>query len=237
MPDKTRILLVESSLFFLTMEKQFLSRMPVTVMEANSAEQALECCCNTPPNLIYLSSDLKDQSGAECCRQIKSTETLKSIPIIMICTDDESDSSSLIRRSSCDAVLCKPLDKIRFIEIGRSFLAGFREHRRPCLITVHIRNNISLVAAKALDISSGGLFLKSPEKLPVGTLLSLEMNLARPGEVGPLITCTGRVSWHNTAECPFKPYHPVGFGLKFIDLPDSIRNVLNGFLRALDASL
>jgi CheY-like chemotaxis protein len=237
MQDRAKILLVESSLFFMTMEKQFLSRMPLTILEAASASDALEICRSNQPGLIYLSSELKDMSGAECCREIKADPELKAIPIIIICNEKETTHSEIIRNSGCDAVLQKPLDKNRFLEIGRSFLAGFRENRRPCLITVRIRQGESIFAAKALDISSGGLFLKSSEAHPVGTLFELDMNLARPGEVGPRITCTGRLSWHNTAANPTKPHHPVGYGIKFIDLPESTRNILYGFLRTLDGTL
>jgi CheY-like chemotaxis protein len=235
MPDLTPILLVESSLFFRTMEKQFLNRMPIITWEANTAAQALELCRKSPPGLIYLSTDLDDLSGADCCRQIKADAKLKSIPVIMICNEGEADPADLIRHSGCDAVLSKPLDKMRFLEIGRSFLAGFREFRRPCLITVRIHNSTLLLAAKAIDISSGGLFLKTPELLPVGTHLDLEINLSRSGEVGPMLKCTGRVAWHNSAERPTKPHHPVGFGLKFIDVSDSDQKKLTGFLQALDA--
>lgn len=93
-----------------------------------------------------------------------------------------------------------------------------------------------IIAAKAIDISSGGIFLKHADLLPVGTLLDLDMNLARPSAVGPRMTCSVQIVWLNSAGNPSKPHHPAGFGMEFIDLPGSTRNLLLGFLRTLDAT-
>jgi len=238
MSDNTRILLVESSRFFLTMETQFLNRMPLTILEASSSDQALDICRSSlPPGLIYLASDLTGSSAINFCHQIKNDPDLQSIPIIMICNEGEIEQQEMTSKSGCDAVLFKPLDKNRFLEIGRSFLAGFREKRRPCLMTVRLRNGEDIFAAKALDISSGGIFLKHADLLPVGTMLDLDMNLICHNEIGPRMTCTGRVAWQNTAGNLTKPHHPVGFGIKFMSLPGSTRDLLHGFLRTLDATL
>lgn len=234
MADKSKILLVESSLFFLTLEKQFLNRMPIDLLEATSAGAALEICQSAPPGLIYLATDLKGTSGIDLCRQLKDNPEFEKIPIILVCSEGQNDPT-VAERSGCDAILMKPLDKKHFLEIGRSFLAGFREPRRPCLLSVQINHNNSAVTAKALDLSNGGLFLKSTEDFPVGTMLEMEFNLAKDGEVGPKMAVTGQVTWHNTADNPTKPHHPVGFGVKFVEPQITFRNLLNGFIRVLDA--
>jgi len=234
MSENSTILLVESSKFFLTIQKQFLNRLPVNIVEAANAADARAICRTNKPGLIYMAADLPDQSGLECCRQFKSDPQLQSIPIILICNEQTADPTAITRQAGCDALLVKPLDRRRFLEIGRSFLAGFREARRTCLIPVQVRSNGEKLFARALDISSGGVFLKSDARFPIGTSIELEIQLSRDGEPGPKISCQGRIPWLNTRENPTKPYHPVGFGVQFLDLPSNSQNVLNGFLRTLD---
>ena len=67
--------------------------------------------------------------------------------------------------AGCEGVLSKPLDRRRFLELGRSFLAGIRENRRLCLFRVRYRVGEKLFIGKGLDISGGGLFLESAEPL------------------------------------------------------------------------
>ena len=53
-----KILLLDSSKFFRTIEKQFLSKTPVEVFEAENGEQGLVVCKEQKPDLIYLAFDL-----------------------------------------------------------------------------------------------------------------------------------------------------------------------------------
>lgn len=230
----TTILLVDESRFFLTIEKQFLRNVPVTVLEAQTAAQAFTLSRKTPPHLIYLSYDLPDQRGDECCRQLKSDPQLRKIPIVMICDDRQGEQAELSRQAGCDAVLTKPLDRHRFLEIGRSFLAGIRERRRTCLIRVQAHAGDREFDGNALDISTGGLFLETAEVLTTGTELLLNIHLTRTQENGPWIQCSGIVAWINTIENPMKPNHPVGYGIRLTDVPLQHLGVMNGFIRSME---
>ena len=233
MTEKSKILLVDDSRFFLTIESQFLRNAPVQLLEARSGEQALMLCRKERPHLVYLAHDLPDLDGAECCRRLKADPELKAIPIVLVCNEHASDHQESSREAGCDAILTKPLDRTRFLEIGRSFLAGVREPRRHCLILVRILFEDRVISAKGLDISTGGLFVESSETLPPGMVVHLELQLCRPGEQGPWIKCRGKIGWLNTKEKPFKPNHPVGLGIKFVDIPVSVAGVLHGFIRSL----
>ncbi len=119
--SQAKILLVDESRFFLTIEKQFLRNIPVTLLEAQSAAQTIAFCQAEKPQLIYLAQEITGMPGTQCCLQIKSDPALRHIPIVMICEPGEEKDCLL---AGCDAVLLKPLDRHRFLEIGRSFLAG-----------------------------------------------------------------------------------------------------------------
>lgn len=229
--SQAKILLVDESRFFLTIEKQFLRNIPVTLLEAQSAAQAMTFCRAEKPQLIYLAQEITGMPGTQCCLQIKADPLLRQIPIIMICEPGEENDCHL---AGCDAILLKPLDRNRFLEVGRSFLAGIRERRRSCIVSALVKSEIINFAARGLDISSGGIFLDTTAKPPLGTQVCLNVHLARPHETGPHIICHGVVAWHNTKENPQKPNHPVGLGIKFHALSTQTAAVLNGFLHTFD---
>jgi Tfp pilus assembly protein PilZ len=149
----------------------------------------------------------------------------------MTCEPGEENDCLL---AGCDGVLLKPLDRHRFLEVGRSFLAGIRERRRSCVVSATVQSAILNFSARGLDISSGGIFLDTATKLPIGTAVHLNLHLARPHETGPHIDCQGVVAWHNLKENPQKPNHPVGLGIKFQALPTQTVSILNGFLHTFD---
>ncbi|HEY7746800.1 MAG TPA: response regulator [Desulfuromonadales bacterium] len=234
MPTSATILLVDDSRFFLTIEKQFLRNTPATLIETQNAEQALDICRRQKPDLIYMACDLRGVSGIDCCRQLKNDPELSSIPVVLICEENRPEQLDHCRLAGSDGILSKPLDRHRFLEIGRSFLAGIRERRRLCLFRVRYRHGENLYAGKGLDISSGGLFLESSEPIAAGENLQLEIQLSRPEQAGPWIGCNGQVAWINTRENPLKPNRPAGLGIKFKQVPAGASAVLNGFLRSMD---
>jgi len=236
MSTPTTILLVDDSRFFLTIERQFLRHTPATVHEAQNAEQTIAFCRNQKPDLIYMACDLRGVSGIDCCRKIKSDAGLRSIAVVLICDENEPQQIDLCRQADCDGVLCKPLDRRRFLEVGRSFLAGIREPRRLGLFRIRYRHGDKLCAGKGLDISGGGLFLESSEPLAAGEILQMEIQLSRPDQAGPWVSCSGVVAWINTRENPLKPNHPVGYGIKFTQIAETASAVLNGFLRRVDGT-
>lgn len=226
-----KVLLADESRFFLTIEKQFLRNIPVILLETQGAAQTLSLCRTEKPQLIYLAQEISGMPGTQCCLQIKADPELRQIPVIMICEPGEEDECHL---AGCDAVLHKPLDRNRFLEVGRSFLSGIRERRRACLVSATVKSEVINFAARGLDISSGGIFLDTAAQPPVGTAVQLKIHLARPHENGPHIDCQGTVAWHNTKENPQKPNHPIGLGIRFDPLPTQTAAVLNGFLRNFD---
>lgn len=229
--SQVKILLADESRFFLTIEKQFLRNIPVTLLETQSASQTMVFCRAERPQLIYLAQEINGMPGTQCCLQIKADPELRHIPIVMICEPGEENDCHL---AGCDAVLLKPLDRHRFLEVGRSFLAGIRERRRSCLISATVQNESMKFAARGLDLSSGGIFLDTAAKLPLGTAVQLDLHLARPHETGPHIDCQGVVAWLNSKDHPQKPNHPVGIGIKFQALTTQTAAVLNGFLHTFD---
>jgi len=231
MPDTVfKVLLVDESTFFLTMENQFLRKLPVSIREVYRADQALARCREEPPDLIYMAYGLPDRTGAECCRDLKADPDLSRIPVILICNESSEEEMESSRKAGCDAVVTRPLNRQRFVELAHHFLAGVGEMRRLCRLRVHVRTPDRDFPANGFDISSGGMFIATSEKLPPGTPVYLELRLSPTGSEAPEIVCDGRVSWTNADGQGPKPYYPLGFGVKFDGLKEGERTLLNRFL-------
>lgn len=217
MSKPVRILIADDSRFFRTIEAKFLQKTPAEVLEADSCVTALQIVRQIQPDLVYMAFDLLPDGGLFCCRQLKSDPASKHIPLVMVCDQQDSESQAAeARQAGCDDVLVKPLDRFRFLQVGRKFLSSIREHRQPCFFTLTIDVAERSISGKCLDISGGGMFLESQEDIPVGTRFALSFTL--PDGRSTRISCMAEVMWLNRRPHPLKPHYPQGFGLRFIDL-------------------
>lgn len=219
-----KVLLVDDSRVFIAIEKQFLVRMPVTVLEAGSAEEALAVCRQERPALVYLAADLRGTDGFTCCRQIKNDPELAQIPVVLIYDRNQPQAEKVCRQAGCNDTVQKPIDRYQFLEAGRHFLEGIREPRKSCLIRCNFSYKGTGYAANGLDISSGGLFIDSLLPVMPGELVDLRFKL--PGEAGEEIQCVAEVTWLNARVDTRKPNYPLGFGVSFSRMaPDRIARI------------
>lgn len=97
-----------------------------------------------------------------------------------------------------------------------------REHPRAVVkIEIEFKHTIDFVTSYMLNISKGGLFIKTDEALPLDTIVFLRFTL--PGDT-KLIETEGKVVWCNTKK--EKGYFPRGMGIKFLRLnPDDAEKI------------
>lgn len=227
-----KILIVDSSRFFRSIEKQFLSKTPAEILEAESGEAALSLWKSESPELLYVAADLPDMTGVEFCQKLKGIAGAKQAAVVLICDKDDDAMMTSCQNSSCDGILTKPIDRHKFLEIGRQFLSSIREPRRTCLFPIAFwRKEDEAGGAgckgKCLDISSGGVFIESSILPDLNTMINIEFVL--PHKDHTAIKCKGMVTWHNTRPNPTKPNYPIGLGLKFVDLKESTYELIKSF--------
>jgi uncharacterized protein (TIGR02266 family) len=89
-----------------------------------------------------------------------------------------------------------------------------REHPRAVVkFEIEYKHTIDFVTSYMLNISKGGLFIKTDEALPLDTIVFLRFTM--PGDTKPIETA-GKVVWCNARE--EKGYFPRGMGIKFLKL-------------------
>ncbi|MDH3394467.1 MAG: response regulator [Desulfobulbaceae bacterium] len=224
MRKKLRILLADDSRFFRAIEGQFLQKTPVEILEAGDCEAALTILRNEKPDLVYMAFSLPENGGANCCQTIKKDPTLRAIPVVLICDQGEVGQPEIARQKGSDACLVKPLDRHSFLQVGRQFLEGIREHRQPSFFHLTFTANGEEYAGKCLDISGGGMFVESQADIPTGTRISMSFKL--PDAQATQIACKAEISWLNRKPNPMKPHYPHGLGIMFVELPTSVHNAI-----------
>lgn len=224
MSNKLKILLADDSRFFRAIESQFLQKTPVEILEAEDCDTTISVVRAQKPDLVFMAYSLPDKGGADCCGLIKRDPLLKSVPVVMICDQNEPAQPEIAKQKGCDAFLVKPLDRHSFLQVGRQFLEGVREHRQPTLFSVSFSAAGEEYTGKCLDISGGGLFVESSENIPAGSLVNISFKL--PDEIGTQFSTSAEVMWLNRRPNPMKPHYPNGLGLKFVALPDVLHKAV-----------
>lgn len=227
MTSKLQIILADDSKFFRAIESKFLQKAPVEILEATNCAEVHAIIRNQRPALIYMSFTLPEEGGDKCCREIKKDPATGSIPIIMVCDQDAKNQPEEAKQSGCDATLVKPLDRYSFLQAGRKFLDGIREHRQPSFFRLTFASGGEDFAGKCLDISGGGMFIETQADVPIGTLINMQFKL--PDGPVTAIICSGEVTWQNRKPKPMKSHYPNGLGVKFVGLPDHVHKSILRF--------
>lgn len=100
----------------------YLQQLGISVVVANSGEEALEKIQTALPDLIVLDVVLPGRSGFEICRDLKSQETTKQIPIIICSTKDSEMDKFWGMKQGANAYLAKPIDQDEFIRTVKQLI-------------------------------------------------------------------------------------------------------------------
>jgi len=92
------------------MYKEWLTYCGFRVVEASTANQALEIAHSLHPNLITTGIGLRDgDDGCVLCEQLKHADDTKSIPVLVVTGWAMGGHVERARDAGCDAVLLKPV--------------------------------------------------------------------------------------------------------------------------------
>lgn len=97
-----------------------------------------------------------------------------------------------------------------------------KDKRTPVSLKVRFKSATvdEFIEQYSRDLSRGGIFIKSKQPMPVGTLLKFEMQLK---DESPLIHGVGRVVWKREAGEGSNTEAPSGMGIKFIRMEPECR--------------
>ncbi|HTL90369.1 MAG TPA: response regulator [Leptolyngbya sp.] len=116
------VLVVEDSLTEMHLLTGYLQKAGLTVVSAQSGEEAQAKLMNQTPDLIVLDVILPGQSGFELCRELKADPKTSQIPIIICSTKDTDVDMMWGNLLGANAYIPKPVDQTAFLSTIRQLM-------------------------------------------------------------------------------------------------------------------
>jgi DNA-binding response OmpR family regulator len=114
-----KILLIEDELDLAEVTKMRLKSSGYNVMHVINSESAVTLLQKELPNLILLDLLLPGIRGEEFCKQLKSDDRLKTIPVILF-TASASDLAKVSKEIGADDYIMKPFEHEELlVKIGK----------------------------------------------------------------------------------------------------------------------
>ena len=106
--SKGRILVVDDETGIRKILRMFLERDGYSVVEAVSANQAMELVVSEKPDLLILDVVLCGQTGFEVCEWIKNNSETSSTTVIIFSALNQQHDFDEAKRVKCDFYMTKP---------------------------------------------------------------------------------------------------------------------------------
>ena len=229
-----RILLMDDVLPFIELQRNYLKRTTCRIQTARTGVEALNLCRQDPPDLVFLDAEMPEMDGIAACRFLKADPLLGRIPIVLVASESRREECV---RAGCDDVLIKPLESASFLEKVRRFVPLLErlEGRIPVSCRVEFKVKSVSYTAYTRDLSTHGLFLKSPRPFAVGTRLQMVIHLPSRRVEGRLekpapVAVEGEVR-RSLRPGPGSHLLP-GIGIRFVDPPAEVLRVIENFIAA-----
>jgi CheY-like chemotaxis protein len=107
---RKKVLLVDDSSTVLLMEKMLLGRAAYDVITAADGAEAVDKARREAPDIILLDLVMPNVDGFEALKRLKSDETTRGIPVIMVTTKSETDKVQTAFALGCADFTTKPID-------------------------------------------------------------------------------------------------------------------------------
>lgn len=192
----------------------FLNRIWYAPALARTPEEGILLAQQTPFSLIIFDGDMPEDKLRSDISLLRTNHLLRDQPLLVFLSSSNSSLSESLLAQGCSAVLTKPLD-LSLIYGLLARLSG--QPRSTPRISVKIRVEIEEGTPEkvltCINLSEGGLFLRTLEPLREGSFLHIKFRLPLDSETINLAAEVVRTLPLNT-QLEVEP----GMGLRFIDI-------------------
>jgi uncharacterized protein (TIGR02266 family) len=180
-------------------------------------------------SLVLFDGDVAEPGLTTAISLLRTDPVLKELPLVVFINDDHAGLNRTLLDQGCAAVLTKPLDlAIMYGVLAR--ISG--QPRTTARITVKMRVHVEITeqtpekVLASVNLSESGLYLRTLQPLPEGTLLHIKFTLPHDTETIDLSAEVVRALPLGTQfEC--EP----GMGLRFIDIPENTLLKIRNFIQ------
>ncbi|MDQ6858358.1 MAG: response regulator [Chloroflexota bacterium] len=122
--DMAKLLIADDLVPIRQMVRITLSTQGWTIIEAENGQKALEMARAEKPDLMLLDVDMgAGPNGFDVCRELKSADETKGIPIVMLTAHDSESDRAVGFAAGAAQYLTKPFGPLELIDTIRTILA------------------------------------------------------------------------------------------------------------------
>jgi uncharacterized protein (TIGR02266 family) len=229
MSDKKQVLIICRSAAGQMYLGVLMNRIWFSPVLAATPEEGIRLGRSDSFSLILFDGDMVESGLHAAITLLRTDPALKKLPLIVFLTDDPSGTSQTLLSLGCSAVLTKPLDlAIMYGVLAR--LSG--QPRTTTRIPVKMRVQVEPAQGKpavvlaSVNLSEGGIYLRTPQPLPEGTLIQIGFTLPHDSETITLSAEVVRASPLGT-QFEIEP----GMGVRFVDVPENTLKKIRNFIQ------
>jgi uncharacterized protein (TIGR02266 family) len=229
MPDKKQVLVICHTAAGQMYLGVLMNRIWFSPVLATTTDEGLRLARRESFSLVLFDGDMAETELYTAITLLRSDPELKDLPLVVVITDDNTGKNQTLLARGCTAVLTKPLDlAIMYGVLAR--LSG--QPRTTPRITVKMRVHVEIAEGKpekvlaSVNMSEGGLYLRTLQPLPEGELIHIKFTLPHDTETIELSAEVVRALPLGTQfEC--EP----GMGLRFLDIPENLLLKIRNFIQ------
>jgi type IV pilus assembly protein PilZ len=204
-----------------------LNRIWYSPILARTPEEGIHLAQKNRFALILYDGDVTDTDLRTSITLLRTEPFLKDQPLVVFITGGNPALNESLLSQGCSAVLTKPLDlAIVYGVLARLSGQPRTTPRIPLKIRVEIEEGIPEKALTSVNLSEGGIYLRTPEPLSEGSEIHIKFTLPHDTEQIALEARVVRTFSLSTqlAEEP-------GMGLQFVDIPQDILLRIRNFVQ------
>lgn len=227
MPKKLSVLIVCRSAAGQMYLGVLLNRIWYAPVLAKTAEEALRLSQTMSFSLILFDGDVPELELRPALALLKSNPALKDLPLVVFMTDDNPAKTESLLAQGCAAALTKPIDVAMLYGLLQR-LSGLPRNapRVPVKIRVAIEEGTPDKMLTCINLSEGGMYLRTYAPVPEGTVLHVMFTLPHDTEAIQLAAEVVR-----TLPLAVQLEAEPGMGLRFIDIPEDTLERLKNFVQ------
>ena len=214
-----KVMLVEETRPYLELQRTFLARQNVSILEAKDDPDTLERIRVERPRVVVVNIMAPLRSGLALCREVKGDPVARLVPVVLLVDPEDVGAAEA---AGADGLVQKPIRLREFLDTIRRFV-HLKERRSPrvqCNLRFIYRWDEQTGQAFSREVSAYGAFLKTDRQVPEGAVLDLRFHL--PGE-GHEIRCRGVVRRRYGLQAPLASGPGLGVEFEDVEPGDQLR--------------
>ncbi|MEQ8935541.1 MAG: response regulator [Amphiplicatus sp.] len=116
------VLIVEDNELNMKLFHDLLEAHGYSTLQARTGPEALALAAQHRPDLILMDIQLPEISGLQVTQQLKSNDSLSSIPVIAVTAFAMKGDEERIRAGGCEDYIAKPISVAGFLEKVKRYL-------------------------------------------------------------------------------------------------------------------